>query len=941
MITETPAPTATYRLQFHKDFAFRRAAQLVPYLASIGVDYVYASPIFRATPGSQHGYDICDHNQLNPELGSQADFSHFISELERHGLKLMLDFVPNHMGIAEAVNTWWMDVLENGPSSPFARFFDIDWQPVKRELETKVLLPILGDQYGRVLESGDLKLSFRDGAFFLDYYGRLLPIAPRTTRPLLEQVGQKLHERGLPTPAELQSIIFTLEHLPARTETDPGKINERAREKEVAKTRLSRLCAEEPAVREALDAVVAEIQAGGEHRNFDAYDALISAQPYRLAYWKVAGEEINYRRFFDINNLAAIRMEVPEVFEATHRLLFELLSSGVVAGLRIDHVDGLWDPRGYLAALQARYAELRGVDAKSRPLYLLVEKILGKGERLRGDWPVSGTTGYETGAQIGSVLVDADAKDDFTDLYAKFIGFRLSYAEIIYRSKLLVMRISMASEVNVLGHMLNRISETNRWYRDFTLNSLTTAIREVIACFPVYRTYLTPDGHVAEEDRRVIHRAIALARRRNPAIERTVFEFLRDVLIPPAENSHPVDEAARLQFVMKFQQCTGPITAKGVEDTAFYIYNRLVALNEVGGEPEIFGETVESFHHHNGERLGSFPDSLVATSTHDTKRSEDVRARIAALSEMPHEWAKAIRRWHTANRKHLVEIEGETAPDANEEYLLYQTLVGSWPLEPMSDGERADYIRRIQEYMLKALHESKINSSWTEPNNAWDKASVQFVENILTPRRGNRFLQDFEQFAEAVAPLGMINSLSQTVLKLTIPGVPDIYQGQEMWDFSLVDPDNRRPVDYELRIRRAADLLEKKPSASELLKHWRDGRIKLHVTQQLLRFRRDHPALFRRGNYTALTSSGKCAASCVAFRREHRKQSILVIAPRLSSRVGTPPIGSAWGDTTVMIPKAPGEGTNLFTGERVTIGESVRLRDALADFPVAVFHFGG
>jgi (1->4)-alpha-D-glucan 1-alpha-D-glucosylmutase len=388
--------------------------------------------------------------------------------------------------------------------------------------------------------------------------------------------------------------------------------------------------------------------------------------------------------------------------------------------------------------------------------------------------------------------------------------------------------------------------------------------------------------------------------------------------------------------VMKFQQCTGPITAKGVEDTAFYIYNRLVALNEVGGEPDIFGETVESFHHHNAERFATFPDCLVSTSTHDTKRSEDTRARIAALSEIPQEWAKAIRRWHTANRKHLVEIDGETAPDANEEYLLYQTLIGSWPLEPMSAEEQTGYIWRIQEYMLKALHESKINSSWTEPNNAWDKATSEFVEKLLTDGRGNRFLQDFEQFARMVSQIGMVNSLSQTVLKLTVPGVPDIYQGEEMWDFSLVDPDNRRPVDYEARIRNAASLSAEQPSPSDLLKHWRDGRIKLHVIQQLLRFRRDNPAIFRRGNYSGIGSEGKHAECCVAFRRVYKKRAIVVVVPRLSSRVGSPPIGAAWGDTRLTIPGAAGEAVNLFTGATVTLVESMRMRDLLIDFPVAV-----
>ncbi len=907
----------------------------MPYLHDLGISHIYASPIFQAAPGSMHGYDVADHNQLNPELGSREDFDAYIAELRRYGMQQILDFVPNHMGIAEAINTWWMDVLENGPSSPYARFFDIDWHPIKRELENKVLLPILGDHYGRVLESGDLKLHFKNGAFFLDYYGRQLPISPRTTQPLLEGAKEQLRSAGAEIPVELESILVALEHLPPRTETDPEKLMERAREKEVIKTRLVKLCEERPEVEAAIRETIAEVQSGGKEKTFDAYDALIRAQPYRLAYWRVASEEINYRRFFDINTLAAIRMELPEVFETTHRLVFDLLREGAAVGLRIDHVDGLWEPRGYLSQLQERFASITGTNANEKPLYLLVEKILGKGEHLRSDWPTHGTTGYEVAVQLASVLVDSDAEKAFSDIYAKFTGSRTSYADLVYRSKLLTMRASMASEVNVLGQMLSRISETNPWYCDFTLNALTTAIREVIACFPVYRTYITPDGTVAEEDKRVILRAIAAARRRNPAMERTVFEFLRDVLTPPPDNPHPVDEEARLQFVMKFQQCTGPITAKGVEDTAFYVYNRLVALNEVGGEPAIFGESIETFHKQNEERLASFPESMVTTSTHDTTRSEDVRARIAALSELPQEWSRVLRGWQSANRKHRIQMDGEFAPDANEEYLLYQILLGSWPLEPMSPEEHAVYVKRIQEYMGKALHEAKVNSSWVEPNVDWDNAVNTFVGAILAPKRGNRFLKSLEPFARRLSELGMINSLTQTVLKLTVPGVPDIYQGQETWDFSLVDPDNRRPVNYETR-RQSLALLQQAPAPAELLQQWRDGRIKLFITHKLLLLRREHPDLFRHGNYTPVTVEGAFGQCCIAFRREYAGKSLLVVTSRLSSRVGTPPVGDCWGDTRLATDLSR-EAADLFTGNTLAAGGTLMLRDVLRELPVAVY----
>ena len=921
-------PSATYRLQFHRGFTFRDAARLVPYLDALGVTHIYASPFFRASPGSTHGYDVCDHNELNPEIGSRADFDALIAELHRHRMSLVADFVPNHMGIAEPQNRWWMDVLENGPSSPYAHFFDIDWQPLKRELENKVLLPILGDQYGRVLERGELQLVFADGSFALTYFKLRLPIAPRSGRAILGFAAEGLD----PAPPEFASILTALDHLPPRTETAPEKVAERMREKEIIRQRLIRLCAESSAVRDAITAAVENYNAA-DPQSYDRLDALINDQPYRLSSWKVAAEEINYRRFFDVNTLAAIRMELPEVFDAVHRLLLELVASGAVTGVRIDHIDGLAAPRQYLAQLQQRAAETLGRPAESRPLYLLVEKILGPEEALRGDWPVHGTTGYEFANQLTALLLDRDAERALTDCYTRFLGFPLPFREVVYRSKRLTMQVSMASEVNVLGHLLNRLSESHRWYRDFTVNALTIAVREIIACFPVYRTYLVPGAVPDDADRKLISRALNEARRRNPAVERTVFEFLRDVLLPNEGNARPLNEELRREFVLKFQQCTGPITAKGVEDTAFYVYNRLIALNEVGGDPGGFGGSVEIFHRQNAVRAASFPHSLLATSTHDTKRSEDVRARIAALSEMPHEWARAVRRWRTANQRHQRSIEGEQAPDANEQYFLYQTLLGSWPLAPMDGDARTAYIRRIQEYMMKALHEAKVNSSWIEPNELWDDAVREFVATILTPGRGNRFLAAFEPFARRIAELGSINSLAQQVLKLTVPGVPDLYQGTELWDFSLVDPDNRRPVNYEQRQRQFGAPGDQ-PSPAALLRHWEDGRIKMFVTGELLRFRRAHPELFAAGRYQPLEPAGDFAACAVACSRSSDLEEIIVVVTRLSSRVGWPPIGAAWRNTSVPLPEPDARWRDLFTGREHT--GSLSLASVFEELPVAV-----
>ena len=487
------------------------------------------------------------------------------------------------------------------PPRVHASYFDIDWHPVKRELEGKVLLPILGDQYGRILEKGELKLSFRDGIFTVDYYETMLPVEPASTRTLLLQAAASVSGKITPEQlAELESIVTGLEHLPGCSAREPEKIAERAREQSILKRRLRTLTEEAPAVEQAIQEVVEHYRTS---EGVEAFDELLQAQNYRLSFWRVAGEEINYRRFFDINTLAAIRMELPEVFTAAHQLIFDLIGEGVVQGLRIDHVDGLYYPRQYLEALQSRYAERMGVPATGCPFYLLVEKILGPDERLRADWPVHGTTGYEFASQVNGLLVDEEAVKELTDAYREFVPDHGRYAELVYRSKLLVMQTAMASEINVLGHMLNRLSETNRWYRDFTLNSVTTAVREIIACFPVYRTYITPSGESGDDDRRVINRAVATARRRNPALERSVFSFLRDALLPSADNAHPMEESARLEFVMKFQQCSGPITAKGVEDTAFYNYNRLVALNEVGGDPGIFGSSPDAFHQQNAVRF--------------------------------------------------------------------------------------------------------------------------------------------------------------------------------------------------------------------------------------------------------------------------------------------------------------------------------------------------
>src|SRR6184192_1338244 len=767
-------PTCTYRLQFNRWFAFSQAREIVPYLHALGVSDVYASPYFQASPDSLHGYDITDHNNLNAAIGSREDYDAWVAELHARSMVQVLDFVPNHVGIAEPLNEWWMDVLENGPSSRYAPYFDIDWHPLKSDLRDKVLLPILSDQYGRVLERGELQVHFEEGTFYLRYGDRRLPIAPGTYRYVLEIALQNLAEhKDEDFYAEVQSILTALEYLPKRTETDPKRIAERIREKEIIKRRLERRCAEAPQVQQAIEKALARINGEpGDPRSFDALDELLNAQSYRLAFWRVAAEEINYRRFFDVNDLAAIRVELPKVFDAVHRLLLELVQTRAVTALRIDHPDGLYLPREYFEKIQQRCAKALAIalPQDGRAIYMVAEKILTGAETLRKDWLVHGTTGYDFANQVAQLLVDSSAETAITKTFHRFIGHSIPFSHVLYAKKLLVMKLSLANDVDVLGNMLDLLSEQDRRYRDFTLEALSRAVRETIACFPVYRTYVEPDQPVSDEDEQIVERAIAAAKRRNPAMEESIFSFLRDVLLfRSPQNFDAAGRTAYTHFILKFQQTTAPVMAKGLEDTMFYIYNRLPALNEVGGEPQQFGLGVEVFHERNLDRQRDWPATLLATSTHDTKRSEDVRARIVAISEIPELWRRSLQRWGTANHRWKRMVSDLEAPDANEEYLLYQTLLGTWPMQTNGEPESVpapEYIKRIQAYMAKALKEAKINTSWIQPNEEWDAAMHDFVARVLDSSPRNKFLPAFLPVAQEIARLGAINSLTQTALKL-------------------------------------------------------------------------------------------------------------------------------------------------------------------------------
>jgi (1->4)-alpha-D-glucan 1-alpha-D-glucosylmutase len=841
-------PSATYRIQFNSGFTFRDATGLVPYLAELGISDLYASPYLQARPGSVHGYDIVDHAQLNPEIGTEHDHARMSAALREHGLGQMMDIVPNHMGIAMGArgqrNRWWMSVLENGPSSPFARHFDIDWNPRNPELCGKVLLPVLGGQYGRVLEEGELNLVYEAGQFRIEYYENVFPANPRSTAAVLELACDNLHvPPSDPHRMELESIAAALRRLPPRRARDAESRAERSRERIVTRRRLRDLVDGSDAVRQALDAAVAEYNGTpGESHSFDRLDGLLNDQAYRLAYWRVAAEEINYRRFFDVNDLAGIRVERPQVFQATHRLILRLVREGKVTGLRIDHPDGLFDPRDYLVTLQRMTMGLE----RTEDFYVLVEKILTGDEPLPAEWPVAGTVGYEFLNKVNGLFVAQGNEGKMDAVYRAFTGFRDDFENLVYEKKQLILRSSLVSELTVLATLLDRISERNRRSRDFTWGSLRDALREVIACFPVYRTYIEAiPGLVTDRDRAYVDQAVEKAKERNRTTSGAIFDFVRSTLLLEWPDS--LDERSRSQharFVMKFQQLTGPVMAKGVEDTTFYVFNRLVSLNEVGGEPDRFGIGPEEFHAFNLERAEKWPHALSTSSTHDTKRSEDVRARINVLSEIPELWSERVNAWHGFNSARLRSDGGRPVPDENDEYLLYQSLVGAWPFGELDDQARKDFTSRVQAYMEKATREAKRHTSWLNPSTAYDEGLRDFTADILAGGE-NAFLDDFLPFQRTVARLGMINSLAQTLVKIASPGVPDVYQGQEAWDFSLVDPDNRRPVDYELRrglmrsIEARAGEVGLAKAAREMVDGWEDGRIKMHVVQAVATLTRD------------------------------------------------------------------------------------------------------
>jgi (1->4)-alpha-D-glucan 1-alpha-D-glucosylmutase len=887
MTTPAPSPgerprAATYRVQLHAGFTFDDAGAIADYLAGLGISHLYCSPVLQAAAGSTHGYDVVDHGQLNSELGGMPGYRRLAAKLASNNLGQVLDIVPNHMALAGRANAWWWDVLENGPSSVYAGHFDIDWDPPQRKLAATVLMPVLGGQYGRVLEAGELVLGRDGGSFAIRYHSHEAPISPRTLGGLLIKAAARAGSE------ELESLAVAFSRLPHGSRTDRPAVVQRHRDKEVLRARLADLCQARPEIAKAIDAEV-----GTLNTDPDALDDLLREQNYRLAYWRTGAEELSYRRFFDIETLAGLRVEDEAVFADTHRLILGLVADAVVDGLRVDHVDGLADPEGYLARLR----EATG------GAYVVAEKILQAGEELPETWPVAGTSGYDFLNQAGALFVDAGNETALRAACTRFTGLHQDYPEVAHAAKLQIMREDLAAEVERLTGLLADVCERHRRQRDHTRRELHDALREIIAAFPVYRTYFREGRQATRADLAHVAEAVATATRRRPDLDGELFAFIGDLITGGCPGG------AESAFAVRFAQVSAPVMAKGAEDTAFYRYQPLVSLNEVGGDPGRFGGSVDGFHRAMARAARQWPEAMLTLSTHDTKRSGDVRARISVLSELPGAWEAAAARWSERNSRH----KRDGWPDRNAEYLLYQSLVGAWPIDPGRAGA----------FMLKAAKEAKVHTSWIDPNAGYDDALSAFVTAVLGDRG---FTADLEAFlaGHAVVERGRVNSLAQTALMLTCPGVPDLYQGTEVWDLSLVDPDNRRPVDYASRRALLDGLSGAGPEAA--LARAGEGGPKLWLIHRVLSHRRRHPGAYGPGSgYAPLPVTGPRSAHAVAFTRGG---GLAVLVPRL---VQIP--GEDWAGTAVGLP--PGRWVSVLTGEQADGGETA-VAGLLRRFPVAI-----
>jgi len=958
-------PSATYRLQLNGQFTFRQAHEITEYLHELGISDCYVSPIFAARPGSSHGYDLCDYTRLNPDLGAQEEFNEWTDGLRDRGMGLLLDVVPNHMG-ADPCNTWWRDVLENGENSRYAKWFDIDWHPPNLQLAGRVLLPILGSHYAKELEGGKLRVMLEPDGFALAYYEHKLPLSPGSIAVLEDAIAAECHEDRGNEFSEARTdrdVLRVMHEVPHGTQSE---------EFERRPGGGSGLLSEE---RAALESALRRFNGEpGVPRTFDRLHALLQQQHYRLAFWRLANQQINYRRFFDVAELVCLRMELQEVFETTHRLVFTLIREGRVTGLRIDHVDGLWNPKQYFDRLQVEFGRRAAVASQDRPagraetqlrqspalegqgLYVVAEKILSRDEQLPADWRICGTTGYDFLNQLNGLFVNNANESALDAVYRMFTGSTCSFEDAAYGGKKRILRTSMRADLRALAATLQSIAAQTLYGMDFGLDELERALAAVIAAFPVYRTYISEENQApTSAERAQILTALAAPHVMAEVHDSDILSFIADLLILSSPSD--LDGAGRdlcRDFVMRFQQLTGPVMAKGVEDTAFYTFNRFISLNEVGGSPDQFGITLTSFHEQNRRRAEAWPHSLVATATHDTKRGEDLRARLNVLSEMPEEWGKAVLKWRGLNADTKTCVDGEPAPDANDEYLLYQTLIGAWEMGAETVQGRGAFLERLSNYIRKAVRESKTHTHWTEPNVPYEAATERFIQALLSNSKDNSFLHDFMLFQRKVAFFGLFNSMAQIALKLTAPGVPDIYQGTELWDYNMVDPDNRRPVDYQRRRMMLAEMRRKleqegiEPAIliKSLLQNHQNGQIKMYLIWKILRMRRRNRSLFETAAYLPIEVVGAKRGHLCAFARRSTDGSVVTLAARLVSTLSQGAQRAAldpdvWQDTTLVLPweKPETKYREVLTEQIIATRPNdsrLAVRDILSLLPVAV-----
>lgn len=923
-------PLATYRIQFTPDFGFQSARVIVPYLTELGISDLYASPIFTARKGSTHGYDVADPNQINPELGGKKQFEQLVQDLKQRSMGWLQDIVPNHMAF-DSQNHMLVDVLENGPDSRYQDFFDIDWNHPYGGIRGRVLAPFLGKFYGDCLESGELQLHYDQGGLSVNYYSLRYPLRIESYSHVLMYDLGRLREkigRNHPDFVKLLGVLYMLKYVPAEEE---GR--ERYDQIRFIKGMLWELWNDSAEVKQFIEENINTFNGEpGNPESFNLLDNLLSEQFFRLSYWKVGNEELNYRRFFTVNDLISLRVEDQTVFDTIHELILQLVQDGVFTGLRVDHIDGLYDPAQYLNRLREHAPDV----------YLLVEKILESNEELPLNWPIQGTTGYDFMNKVNYIFCQQSNEDEFNGVYYRFLGRVISAEATIDENKRLIIGKHLAGDIDNLAHLLKQLSDRYRYASDFTMYGLKRALVEILAMFPVYRTYISRDGS-RNADQDCIKQVLEQAKENIPNFQNELLFIEKFLLLEFDDHLSQEDKEQWLHFIMRLQQFTGPLMAKGVEDTVMYVYNRLLSLNEVGSAPGQFGISIDDFHTYNQNRSAQWPHAMNATATHDTKRGEDVRARLNVLSEIPQEWENHLKNWHAINAPLKETADGLDVPQRNDEYFFYQTILGAFPFDP---DDYPQFIERVKEYLIKASRESKVHTSWQRPDIEYEKGFIQFAERVLKDSEDSLFLQEFRPFQRKLQHYGICNSLSQTLLKIAAPGVPDFYQGTELWDLSLVDPDNRRPVDFELRQAYLKDIQAQAETdmlglIAQLLQTPEDGRIKLFLIYQTLKARRTYTELFQRGGYQKLMVVGSLKAHVVAFARDLGDKQAIAIAPRLMTSLikeGEYPLGEqVWHETRILQP--PGASSvwqDAITGQELHADETLWLKDILNRFPVAL-----